>query len=539
LSQGKVDEAKGYWDQAIAIDVTHKTTSMLAFKEIQGRLAAARHEYKEAAAIFASIGHSPASYERERMNAGLELAQVFVRQGRDQDAEKIYKESLLHFETARPRLKGTESSLTFVAIAASLYDDYVDFLVRHGRVEDALAVADSSRAQALAQGLGVATGPLSFRQSALNPRQIAKKAGATILFYWLGKQQSYLWAINGHRIALKRLPAAAEIAARVNRYRKALEEKQDPLQANNLCHQDGRELYNLLVAPAAKRIKPNGRVMILSDGALSRLNFETLLAPGPSPIRAKVLPRATPHRHSEEDAHFWIEDAVLASAPSLSLLAAARPDSSSEGKLLLVGDAVSPSSEYPPLALAGLEMKLVERHFGAERRTVLAHEKATPAAYLGSSPAQFAYLHFVTHGTASTTAPLESAIILSSDSGGGAPYLRGPFKLYARDIVQHPVNARLVTISACYGSGARTYTGEGLVGLAWAFLRAGAHNVIGALWEVSDESTPRLMDGLYTGLDAGLDPASALRSSKLALLHSKGSYHAPFFWAGFQLYTGH
>jgi len=64
----------------------------------------------------------------------------------------------------------------------------------------------------------------------------------------------------------------------------------------------------------------------------------------------------------------------------------------------------------------------------------------------------------------------------------------------ARDIVQHPLHADLVTISACYGGGERAYSGEGLVGLAWAFLRAGAHNVIAGLWDVTDASTEQLMD---------------------------------------------
>ena len=48
------------------------------------------------------------------------------------------------------------------------------------------------------------------------------------------------------------------------------------------------------------------------------------------------------------------------------------------------------------------------------------------------------------------------------------------YKLYARDIVKHHLTARLVTISACEGAGKRAYSGEGLVGLSWAFLRAGA-----------------------------------------------------------------
>jgi CHAT domain-containing protein len=101
------------------------------------------------------------------------------------------------------------------------------------------------------------------------------------------------------------------------------------------------------------------------------------------------------------------------------------------------------------------------------------------------------------------------------------------------------LRAELVTISACYGSGSRAYSGEGLVGLSWAFLRAGAHNVIGALWEVADApATPELMDGLYKELNQGRDTATALRSAKLTLLHSGNVFAKPFYWAPFQLYAG-
>jgi CHAT domain-containing protein len=128
--------------------------------------------------------------------------------------------------------------------------------------------------------------------------------------------------------------------------------------------------------------------------------------------------------------------------------------------------------------------------------------------------------------------PLDSAVILSRASAQ-----EDSFKLYARDIIRHPLHAQLVTISTCYGAGTRAYTGEGLVGLSWAFLFAGAHNVIGALWEVSDASTPRLMDQLYAELKKGQSSQAALRSAKLSLLHSN-DFRKPFYWAPFQLYTG-
>jgi len=143
-------------------------------------------------------------------------------------------------------------------------------------------------------------------------------------------------------------------------------------------------------------------------------------------------------------------------------------------------------------------------------------------------------VHFVTHGTANRTRPLESAVILSPEGDS--------YKLYARDIVARHLRAELVTISACYGSGTRAYSGEGLVGLSWAFLHAGAHNVIGALWEVADApATPALMDSLYRELRDGKDPASALRTAKLSLLHSadrNSVFKKPFYWAPFQLYAG-
>jgi CHAT domain-containing protein len=127
---------------------------------------------------------------------------------------------------------------------------------------------------------------------------------------------------------------------------------------------------------------------------------------------------------------------------------------------------------------------------------------------------------------------LESAVVLSKAGDDSPP------KLYARDIVAHPLHAQLVTVSACYGSGTRYYTGEGLVGLSWAFLRAGAHYVIGALWEVSDASTPALMDQLYGGLRKGQSPDVALHAAKLHMLHSDGVFRKPYYWAPFQLYVG-
>jgi CHAT domain-containing protein len=101
-----------------------------------------------------------------------------------------------------------------------------------------------------------------------------------------------------------------------------------------------------------------------------------------------------------------------------------------------------------------------------------------------------------------------------------------------------PLHADLVTLSACRSAGARTYSGEGLVGLSWAFLRAGAGSVVAGLWDVTDMSTATLMGDFYAEMVKNVAPAEALRRAKLRLLHSKGAYRKPFYWGPFQLYAG-
>lgn len=475
----------------------------------QGKIAAARRQDQQAESIFRTVEKDPGSQTSMRLAAEHEIAKLYELQGNTAAAEHMYKTTLTTFESARAQLKNEDSKLPFLANATRIYDDYIHFLVAQGKTNEALELADQSRARTLAEGLGAVTTKSTFQPVALHPNAMAQKTNSTFLFYWLGEKQSYLWAITPSKTALFPLPAQKEIKPKVEHYRKAL---LGPNNSAESLHDEGAALYQMLVAPAAPLIRPNSNVVILNDGALSKLNFETLIVPGPKP-------------------HYFIEDATLISAPSLHMLASAKSSPTSSKKLLILGDAVSPSPDYPDLPEAGIEMQQIQKHFTTP--TVFAREKATSAAYLSSAPQQYSYIHFVTHGIASQTDPLDSAIILSRNGTQ-----EESFKLYARDIIQHPIHADLVTISACYGSGTRSYVGEGLVGLSWAFLRAGAHNVIAALWEASDESTPKLMDSLYQGLEKGMSPSAALRQAKLSLLHSQGSFRKPFYWAPFQIYTG-
>lgn len=497
----------------------HPSSTLLV---TMGMLAAARRQAAQAEGYFHLVQNDSSSLLTTKLDAGFQSAKLFESEGDIAASERMYKATLSQYEAARGQLKSEESQLPFGTNAADIYDYYVHFLVKLGRDDAALAVADQSRAQTLERGLEEpGTGKL-LRAPGFNPQQIARKTNSTLLFYWLGEQQSYLWAISPAKTQLFLLPPQLEITASVERYRKALLEARDPLMSGNA---DGQSLYKLLLSPAAALLRPNSPVIILADGILSELNFETLLVPGAAP--------GTPtNGASDAKFHYLLSDLIVSSAPSLAMLGAEEPAGRPNRKILLIGNPDSPDQDFPSLPFFELEMSRIEEHFSSSEISTLEGQQATPAAYLSSGPLAYAYIHFVSHAVASLTSPLDSAIILSNPAGREDAY-----KLYAREIIRRPIHAQLVTISACYGSGTRTYAGEGLVGLSWAFLNAGAQRVIGALWEVSDDSTPRLMDKLYQGLTTGDSPAVALRNAKLSLLHSQSRFSAPYYWAPFQIYS--
>ena len=507
VETGQLDLAQRYNEKAVSFVLEHPDRVLSGI--ISGRIAERKSNFAQAERAFEAVIADADAPTALRWEAQARLAEVYASEGRHSDADRQFRAAINTIAKAQYSVRNEELRLSFLSNAILFYNDYIEFLISQNTIDAALRVAEVSRAQTLAEGLGMSS-QISFPIPNFQPRLVAQRFGATLLFYWLGEKRSYLWAITRSGVSLFTLPPASEIEPLVKSYREALLGPRDMMETAN---PQGVKLYEILVAPAQKLIAPGSRVIILPDAGLYGLNFETLL-------------------NRKPQLHYWIEDTVVAYANSLVLLGASvnQPPARTK-KLLLVGNPISPSAEFPDLPQAGTEMTDVERYFAAPDRTVLSRQEATASAYLESKPAQYSFIHFVAHGTASRASPLDSAVILSKQGDS--------YKLYARDIVTQPLHANLVTISACHGAGERTYSGEGLVGLTWAFLRAGAHGVIAALWEVNDNSTPELMDDLYAEIQKGSAPDAALHHAKLKLLHSGTVYQKPFYWAPFEIYLGH
>jgi CHAT domain-containing protein len=454
----------------------------------------------------------------DRWRAESDLATVYAEERKDGMADVMFRKAVATAEKFRSQVGSIEYKISFLD-RDPFYDEYIRFLISRNRPLDALDVAELGRSPTLSEGLSAGE-----RKPLRGPRlrsiqQKLRTQKSVVLAYWLGWEESYLWAITPTQMQMFRLPAEPEIEKEAETYNREILESDHPEKSPA-----AEKLYEILIRPAAALISEGSSVIVIPHRKLYNLNFESIVVPGSTP-------------------HYWIEDVRVQDINFLSALVGDRLQQpvGNARDLLLIGAPLEADKQFRVLKYAAVEMQKVASRFSSAKETVIAGKDATPRAYLASNPGQFDIVHFVTHGTSSTLLenPLDSSIILSTDPGDPATASdpEGSYRLHGREIIKTPLRARLVTISACYGGG-REYSGEGLVGLAWAFMRAGAHQVIAALWEVDDASTPQLMDDFYSEFTQGKPAAEALHQAKLNMLHSKDFHNSPYYWASLQLYTG-
>jgi tetratricopeptide (TPR) repeat protein len=128
-------------------------------------------------------------------------------------------------------------------------------------------------------------------------------------------------------------------------------------------------------------------------------------------------------------------------------------------------------------------------------------------------------IHLAAHGECRTDAPLFSYLRLEDG------------QLTALDCLNLDLDCALVTLAACESGRGILAPGDEPIGLSRALLYAGARSVLQTLWQVDDQQTSGLMDGIYRGLRAGLGRGAAVRAAQRMLLERGGIGAHPYFWA--------
>ncbi len=333
IESNETEQARRYAEQALRIANSDKNRSDELYPLlVEGLIAAKMSDRPEAERLFREVEQDEHSSASLKWRAKHGLARLYEDEKRLDEADREYRSAVETFETARSSLKRNDARLPFSSNVSRIYDDYLHFLIARNRPDEALRWAEYNRARMLADGLGTPPKKRFIEPPPLNAQEISRRSKSILLFYWLGSKNSILWAVTPDKTHLFSLPGSSEIETSAARYRKALENSQDVLGASN---DDGRKLYDMLVAPAQNLLPQQAKITIIPDGRLNDLNFETLLVSRPKP-------------------HYWIEDVTIVNASSLRVLSTPQSHNQ-EGtrNLLLFGSAISPGKEYAELAECG------------------------------------------------------------------------------------------------------------------------------------------------------------------------------------------
>ena len=221
---------------------------------------------------------------------------------------------------------------------------------------------------------------------------------------------------------------------------------------------------------------------------------------------------------------------LLPSVSSLRLIQNSPADWHSKTGALLVGDpwvqeVVYEGMRLEQLAWAEKEVQMIGEILQTEP---LVGKQATKDEVLRRI-SSVALVHIAAHGKMETG---EIALAPNTTRSSVNP-AREDYLLTMKDVLDAQIRARLVVLSCCHSAWGEVKS-EGVVGIARAFLGAGARSVLVSLWAIDDEATMEFMKVFYQHLVHGRSASEALNKAMNSMKESD-RFSAVRYWAPFVL----
>lgn len=366
----------------------------------------------------------------------------------------------------------------------------------------------------------------------LEPRRVtiaqiqrALESGVVLLYYGIADEELVIVAVSRARVRGYRQPIRAQelnrlvadfraIVSKPPRDRTARERQQLPSL--------GKQLYRILVLPAAEMLTSARRVLICPSGELGLLPWGALMTPSSRPnaptywveqIPVLLVPSAGGYLQ------------VRARIPSGEAVVVAALDYSNFG-LQARAPTRDQRNAFVPLPNAPREAQMLQTRWGRSSVAFLNADASPDTIRTAAQRARI--VHFACHTQVNDRSPYDSALVLWSPVDGSG-------LLRAIDIMgQWQLRADLAMLSACGTNAGVLRRHEGVYGLARAFLFAGARAVGATLWKIDDAATYRLMEAFYTRYLVGAPKDESLQRAQLTLLRDS-RYRDPYFWSGIVL----
>ena len=460
-----------------------------------------------------------------------------------------FHSSVKMFNIIRHDLKGKDEwKISYRNMHESAYTSLWRLLLKNGKVAEALFAADQGRAQALNDLMELNYG-LETYYSQLHTREEGTYDSfsflpSTAVFIAIDEQDIVFWiAQDGYDVQLRKknvsdnhsmnlkvlmqsliVTASQEIDVRagIKCEDRSLDNLGDEQVANGRSPQTPakpvplrmnalRMFYDVIIDPIADLIHGN-ELILIPEGPLCLAPYAAFVA-----SNSRYLCDVCSIR-------------VIPSLTSLKLITDSPDGYHNKTGVLLVGDpwvqeVVIPGNVLQQLPCARKEVQMIGRMFNT---APLIGREATKSEVLRRLPS-VALIHIAAHGRMETG---EIALAPNTTRASQIP-ANEDFLLTMKDVTSAQIRARLVVLSCCH-SGRGEIKAEGVVGIARAFLGAGARAVLVSLWAIDDDATLEFMKNFYSHLVKGI---SASESLNKAMKHMRESdeFNEVKHWAPFVL----
>ncbi|RMX50151.1 hypothetical protein pdam_00025142, partial [Pocillopora damicornis] len=481
------------------------------------------------------------------------LGCVFELQGGLPKAVEHYQTSIDLSNSLRILLKSKDEwKVNFRDQYQDVYTRLSRVLVEQGNIVEALFVAEKGRAQALTDLM-----ESSFCSGTSQHKRgdeilaVLKNVPSDTVFQAVDKADINLWVVSeGKQVQLRQsklngsvsenggasqysepfmLGVYTQLGVRSNKRcenrsldalresRSKVDEKteednlQPPIQQNECLSL----LYDTVMKPVADLVQGN-ELLIIPDGPL-------WLAPYAA--------------FKDGNSKYLYESFRIRLAPSLRslrLIADCPDDYHKSSRALLVGNpwVVEVTDSKGEILLEQLpsaeeEVKLIGKILNI---TPITGRQATKREVL-KRLCSVSLVHFAAHGCMETG---EIALTPDPERRSNVP-TEEDYILTIEDVLNVQLCAKLVVLSCCH-SGRGEIKAEGVVGIARAFMGAGARSVVVSLWAIDDEATLEFMKYFYQHLAEGKSASESLNLAMRSLRESAKfrdiKYWAPFLLIG-------
>ena len=448
-------------------------------------------------------------------------------------------------------------------VQASAYRLYTLCLLQQDKDEEALLVTERARSAALADMMVVSYRlhrPKDWKREVLgggSMREVVSRVGGQVFYYALsgtGKENVFLWNLQSNsapnfvgevtdwkrlldealvEIAIKSNPAKCEDRSLPSRENRRIRQNQEIDQEVEKVDED------LLCCLPTKRIIPTDR-----SSALGKL-YDVLFrckSPDQEATDLIIVPDAELHRIPfaalrDENNQTLAEKHRIRVLPSLTIMKAifdCPANYHNQKGAVIVGDPyvgsvfLKATQETVPITRLEHAYKEAEEIARMVGVNPLLGKEATKARFLEKLKTA-GLVHIAAHGDSATgeiafaPPPKKRKLLLDEED----------VFLTMAEVQKAEVRAKLVVLSCCH-SAEGTIRAEGVIGMARAFLGAGARSVLGTLWAIDDNATLEFMRNFYQHLKLGEKASEAVYQATAALRRSK-EFQSPFYWAPFVL----